>query len=690
MRHIEAPWREWEATAPGEQPENGNGAADGADAADDADAAATDADARGPGAADDTPLWSTADDHVLHLPPQSIEQIIVGGAPRPGRPRQVPRPRRRRVIQAVGRLVRNARRIGPRAGVRMRPPVFRSRAGGRTFRITTRPRAGWRNEIVSIESETAGGPLLESELDELLELESEGEGEITVPPPAAFDPKEFVPRLGKEWSERRGGTPAAGPMTTWLFKDLADTLAGARLRWTKGQFTEAVIARGWAISRVENMRFQLASWAGLRSLGNMAPPKTPVTLTSNPIVKHSDVAPVAPLTIRFVQELKKRYTKSFSAQNYRGHGGGPFLNRGFSLDLYISGTDSRGFYPASEAIAFMRAVHQAAAAAGAEWRVLYNDFSVADVINRETKAQHILFMGVARYKDAAKTKVAGLNWHGPHPLILHFHIDLAPAQGRGGTVSREAPAPPPGAKAPSVDREVAAALRIAKRAVPGMSGKTIEALVEEWRLKICPEIPLPILLAFIRYESGGNFDDATHGTAKNGWTVPAFYELGLFQTPAGLHGRCSGPKPESCQFGPPGQEGKTPSTWVRLCKQIGADPRTWKNPVTQVRVGLMDLESAAARLRKDYPDLFTTRGSDWDLRMAVLYTFSRGGGYARSFLRPYRQQLLALPESSRWRFLQDKVVTITGTGGQKIRRAFLGDNVEKKMVLAGKLGYKPR
>src|SRR5215510_107641 len=231
---------------------------------------------------------------------------------------------------------------------------------------------------------------------------------------------------------------------------------------------------------------------------------------------------------------------------------------------------------------------------------------------------------------------------------------------------------------------VADALRIAKREVPGMPGTTTEALVERWRSSICPEIPRAILLAFIKYESGGNFTDATHGSEKSGWTSPSFYELGLFQTPAGLHGRCTSRDWRSCEFRPPGREVPGDrSTWVRLCAAIKADPQQWTNPTTQVRVGLLDLEIGARGLRRDFPELFPKPGSDWDLRMAVLYRFSRGGGYARSFLRLYRRQLAAMPESQRWGFLREK--TATGSGGAT--RAFSGENVEEKMALAAKLGY---
>ena len=182
--------------------------------------------------------------------------------------------------------------------------------------------------------------------------------------------------------------------------------------------------------------------------------------------------------------------------------------------------------------------------------------------------------------------------------------------------------------------------------------------------------------------------------AGNGWTSPEFYELGLFQTPAGLHGRCTGRHWRSCAIEPPGEENpRNPSPWARNCARIGADPAQWTNPTTQVRVGLLDLEDGAIALRRDFPELFPSPGSDWDLRMAVLYRFSRGGGYARSFLSGYRRELAAMPEAQRWNFLRDKTATATVTVKGKrvtVRRDFKGENVEEKMALAGKLGYVPR
>jgi hypothetical protein len=235
----------------------------------------------------------------------------------------------------------------------------------------------------------------------------------------------------------------------------------------------------------------------------------------------------------------------------------------------------------------------------------------------------------------------------------------------------------------SGDEDVRIARWAAAQPVPNMSGVNVQQLIEIWRPRIAPEIPKELLLAFVRYESVPNlFSDATHGSLKNNFTSPPFYELGLFQTPAGLHGKCTTGYASSCEHAPPGREAPgDPSQWFKLCKKIGKDPQNWKDPETQARVGLLDLKTSADAIRSSYPELFASVGSAWDLRMAVLMPFARGGGYARAFLTRYRKQLAQLPEKDRWDFLRDKNV-----GG----RTFDGKNVDRKMSLAAKLGYVPR
>jgi murein DD-endopeptidase MepM/ murein hydrolase activator NlpD len=117
------------------------------------------------------PLWTTADGDVVHLPPRAVDRIVVVRRPpersRPWRPGIRPpleRLRRQRAINRVGRLIRQATRLGPRTGAGgPRLPVFAARLGGRNFRIVTRPR-GLRHEILSIEPEVTLAPGLDEEL----------------------------------------------------------------------------------------------------------------------------------------------------------------------------------------------------------------------------------------------------------------------------------------------------------------------------------------------------------------------------------------------------------------------------------------------------------------------------------------------------------------------------------------------
>ena len=234
---------------------------------------------------------------------------------------------------------------------------------------------------------------------------------------------EFAVTLGKEWAQRRNGSPTAEKITEWLLQDYQDTLVGAHLRWSN-KLSDDSIGRAWMISRQEQMNFQTSS-AAVRPLRNFQPPTESVALVSNTsLIEDSDKAPVAPIIIRFVQELHQHYQGSLHVSTYRGHGGGNFKDRGYSVDLFLQGRDDRGFFLPQEAVKFLRVLHDTAKATDTEWRVIYNDFSVADAINRETGQAHVIFVGTAS-RDSNK-QATGLIWHGPHPLILHFHLDLVP------------------------------------------------------------------------------------------------------------------------------------------------------------------------------------------------------------------------------------------------------------------------
>jgi len=135
-------------------------------------------------------------------------------------------------------------------------------------------------------------------------------------------------------------------------------------------------------------------------------------------------ATIAPEVANFLIELRKLH-KNFSASTYSGHGEGSWKGQGFSLDLTLTGkdaeTDERGFYKLETAKNFLRHIRDAAEVVKAEWRVLYDDDDVAKAINKETGKKNVSYMA-----EVFKGKEE-LNWHGPAPLKLHFHLDIAPA-----------------------------------------------------------------------------------------------------------------------------------------------------------------------------------------------------------------------------------------------------------------------
>jgi hypothetical protein len=126
-------------------------------------------------------------------------------------------------------------------------------------------------------------------------------------------------------------------------------------------------------------------------------------------------------TAEFVLLLSGIYGKPFTASNRELHGSLGFIDRGRSVDLHLSEKEPSGFYPPAEAIRFALAIDSAARQLGVEWRVLYNDASVARAVNE--------YLGVARVSETANVRrgkhdeVLDINWHGP--LVTHFHLDLA-------------------------------------------------------------------------------------------------------------------------------------------------------------------------------------------------------------------------------------------------------------------------
>jgi hypothetical protein len=141
---------------------------------------------------------------------------------------------------------------------------------------------------------------------------------------------------------------------------------------------------------------------------------------------------VAPEMADFLTQLATDpNTPTFTAENYGRHGFGVWEGKGFSVDLRLNEKkldatgspkysdvrlDQRGFYKHADAVRFLLALDATAKKLGARWRVLYNDFGVIHEVNQATGVRNVGFVGEPHKGD--------LNYHGPDPLILHFHLDL--------------------------------------------------------------------------------------------------------------------------------------------------------------------------------------------------------------------------------------------------------------------------
>jgi murein DD-endopeptidase MepM/ murein hydrolase activator NlpD len=550
---------------------------------------------------------------------------------------------RRTAIRTVGNLVRRARRIGTTPARGLPLPIFRSRVGQRNFRIVTRPRFGLRHEIVSVEPELGYGGAMEAELEN---------GAGSIPEPAKTEvPFAPLPPPGSYWPLQTKH-PRAREVS---YRDKNGKVKGNAGRIFKAGRTSQ--RNGVATAR-NHAGIDLFAWKG------------------DPVVACED-GTIVDYGFFYNAKSGQRTNKILIAHshmviNYGEVAPDSFTRTGLKVGMRVTGGQLIGYVSDTGMLHF----ETYTTGTKTPFRWWKGDPAPSRLLDPTRYLLHLLHEGTWTTRPPTTAPTT------PRPT--------------GGTPpAKPSPAPKPKPR-PTInrsgDRELAEAMQVAGRPVPGMPGTTLQTLIDQWRRQICPEVPLPILIAFVKKESGGKFTDATHGTRKNNWTSPDFYELGVFQVPAGLHGRCTAGDAASCEIPPPGREGKHPSTWVRLCRKIGANPEQWMDPTAQVRVGLLDLEEGAAGIRKDFPELFKKPGSDWDIRMSVLYRFSRGGGYARSFLKPHRQQLAAMPEDQRWTFLRDRSVTVTATRkGKRVRitREFKGDNVEEKMTLAAKLGYRP-
>jgi len=242
-------------------------------------------------------------------------------------------------------------------------------------------------------------------------------GEVPVPAHADIDP--FIPELARQWSLKRSGTPPADWLSDWLKRDLSLVLAGRRARG--GHPDDTYVGRAWLIARQEQMWFESSNpgqW-----LSNFDPPAG-LTLNPSTVISGADQsAPVADLLVSWANEIRNHYTRTLSLGTYAHHGGGSFRDAGLSVDIFLGDQDDLYFFAHQNAVDFLKAAHETCKVVKCDWRILYNDFTVADEINRFYGFKHVVFIGSPAVHGGVATNIV---FHGPDPLILHLHLDIIP------------------------------------------------------------------------------------------------------------------------------------------------------------------------------------------------------------------------------------------------------------------------
>jgi hypothetical protein len=260
-------------------------------------------------------------------------------------------------------------------------------------------------------------------------------------------------RLTKEKNAKpkvaKGETPPPTRPPEEIAAEIEAEMVAVRCKqqtWALNQIER--VKRGWMVGRREKLDFDTVpqNVAGLKDFdpgrtvaesdrvpipGHSAPVFKPPPENENEkqkaarekkeaqAIKNYKEAFVAPEVAGFLTQLRA-IAPNFAADSYGGHGGGSWAGAGFSVDLTLTGKDGqldeRGFYKHDSAVQFLLNLNQVVTALGGQWRVLYNDFGVAEEVNHATGKSNVVYMG--------NNPGGKLNWHGPAPMVLHFHLDI--------------------------------------------------------------------------------------------------------------------------------------------------------------------------------------------------------------------------------------------------------------------------
>lgn len=234
-------------------------------------------------------------------------------------------------------------------------------------------------------------------------------------------------RLTKEKNAKpkvaKGETPPPQKAPEEIAAEIEAEMVAVRCKqqtWALNQIEK--VKRGWMVGRREKLDFdtiaQKVAWLKDFKPGREVAEADRVPIPES-LQSEKGMPGVAPEVAQFLTQLET-LEPNFKAGNYAGHGGGSWAGAGFSIDLTLTGKDAqlddRGFYKHDASVRFLLNLNQAVTAMGGRWRVLYNDFGVAEEVNHATGTANVVYMG--------NNPGGKLNWHGPAPMVLHFHLDI--------------------------------------------------------------------------------------------------------------------------------------------------------------------------------------------------------------------------------------------------------------------------
>jgi hypothetical protein len=210
----------------------------------------------------------------------------------------------------------------------------------------------------------------------------------------------------------------------------------AKQRWDKEIDDTAARFLVLARNHAEFEAFRQVGVKGFKIAGLPADvePTVPATARPDLFEQDADSPGFAESMIKIMEAIQARYGHPVVAINYHGHAEanasfGSLDNVGkYSVDIDISRwapVNSDGFYDHAGAVAFFMAVEAATGPGDFAWLAFYNDFAVAEEVNRRTGKYRIQFSGAGGPPNPTPDKKNSYH-HGPAPFILHIHMNFMP------------------------------------------------------------------------------------------------------------------------------------------------------------------------------------------------------------------------------------------------------------------------